>query len=132
MDRERGVEFVEGGAEVQRSRLIITGELPAAAPAVAVARMGCHDGVNATDGGAGGAHMGDSARNHPVGVRYPRSGTEDTDTSYRPVYQPPREVRLPRGTVSCVSCHNVYSGKPSLLAVTLEGSALCFTCHQMD
>ncbi len=103
--------------------------------------LGCHDGVSAMDAGnKSGGHalmfgLGDRRGSHPIGVHYrasnkraPGKGT----AALKPASLLPREVRLPQGVVSCVSCHDVYNGKPALLTVTTDGSKLCLTCHDMD
>lgn len=99
--------------------------------------LSCHDGVTApeagyeTASGHGIGSLGDSTRNHPVGVAY-RSFGRTQETKLRAEQALPSSVRLPGGRVSCVSCHNLYSPEPKLLTVPIEGSALCFTCHDMD
>lgn len=98
--------------------------------------LSCHDGVSAPDvayqtaGGRRGSW--NPAMNHPVGVPYPRAGKHAMEMPLRPVSMLPASVRLPGGMVSCVSCHDLYASKPALLAVPIEGSALCMTCHQAD
>lgn len=102
----------------------------------------CHDGVSASDaghessGGRGGGSdrgfLGDRSRNHPVGVRYPASGTRGVEVPLRPASLLPKSIRLPGGRVSCVSCHDVYGRDRHRLTVPIEGSQLCMTCHVMD
>ena len=100
--------------------------------------LGCHDGVTASESrnpagaGRGGGSLADPGRNHPIAVRYPTRQRGDFDVPFRPVSALPQEVRLPGGKVSCVSCHNLYAPGRKLLAVPIEGSQLCFTCHQLD
>lgn len=91
----------------------------------------CHDGVTASEGSAGRSRLDDPAWNHPVGVVY-RPADEGGDTLLRPLRQLPATVRMPGGVVSCVSCHNLYASDAKLLSVPLQGSTLCFTCHQME
>jgi predicted CXXCH cytochrome family protein len=96
----------------------------------------CHDGVSASEalnptGPARGTGMGDVATNHPVGVQYPSAARRGSGTRYRPASLLPREVQLPGGAVSCVSCHNLYAPGKNHLTVPIEGSELCFTCHDM-
>jgi predicted CXXCH cytochrome family protein len=99
--------------------------------------LSCHDGVTAretayeTASGHGVMALGDTARDHPVGVRYRAYGRE-RGSKLRAEGALPATVRLPGGRVSCVSCHDLYSREPKLLTVPIEGSALCFTCHDMD
>lgn len=91
----------------------------------------CHDGVSAGDApGMRNASWSD-ADDHPVGMPYASDKDTTSDVGLRSVMSLPKAVRLPGGQVSCVSCHNLYSGKKGLLTVSLEGSALCFTCHGM-
>ncbi|MEK6798711.1 MAG: cytochrome c3 family protein [Planctomycetota bacterium] len=100
--------------------------------------LSCHDGVNAgeaaydTPWNRGGGSVGDSGRNHPVGVSYPRAGKTRANVRLRPATLLPEAVRLPGGAVSCLSCHNLYASTPKLLSVPIEGSRLCMTCHQME
>ncbi len=99
--------------------------------------LGCHDGVTASDArnptGSGAAPRTSSGmrQNHPVGVRYPHGMSRKRGTMFRSVGTLPPEVRLPDDQVSCVSCHNLYSGRQSLLSIPIEQSKLCFTCHQV-
>ncbi len=99
--------------------------------------LACHDGVNASEARFETSRTrrvgfsGDPGRNHPIGVPYPRSVEPGRDSRYRPASLLPEEVRLPGGKVSCVSCHNLYATDRARLAVPIEGSKLCFTCHEM-
>lgn len=66
--------------------------------------------------------------NHPVGSRYAiafRSG------GYRPAAQLSKNVLLPGGLVSCVSCHTGYKKQHGSLVLPLANSALCFECHDI-
>ena len=98
----------------------------------------CHDGVTAgesayqTKWNRGDGAIGDKQRNHPVGVRYSFAPSRPTDSRLRPPSMLPPVVRLPGGNVSCLSCHNLYGREPNRLTVPIEGSALCFTCHDMN
>lgn len=100
--------------------------------------LGCHDGVTATDAGGGYGQgrrraIGAGAKDHPVGVVYGRQRPgEGPPAKLRHQASLPKQVRLPEGKVSCVSCHDLYSPEPGRLTVTNKGSALCFTCHAMD
>lgn len=100
--------------------------------------LACHDGVsgpesnNATPWSRGPGALGDRERNHPVGVRYPSGDSGRRDAPFRSAALLPEQVRLPGGSVSCVSCHDLYAGGQYRLTVPIEGSKLCFTCHQMD
>ncbi len=99
--------------------------------------LSCHDGVNASEAGhkwlrSAGGSLGDPGRNHPVGMPYVRRETDQRRLPLRHVMLLPREVRLPDGKVSCVSCHNLYNVERHHLSVPIEGSRLCLTCHDMD
>jgi predicted CXXCH cytochrome family protein len=96
----------------------------------------CHDGVSASealnaDGSMHTFSMGDVGANHPIGVRYPSASRNGSGTRYRPATLLPRTVPLPDGRVSCISCHNLYSTEQYRLTVPIEGSELCFTCHDI-
>ncbi len=97
----------------------------------------CHDGVSAQDtlygtGGSGGhASFSDKGRNHPIGVPF-RKNRIKSGMKLRTESVLPATIRLPKGQVSCVSCHNLYNTKQKRLSVPIEGSALCFSCHDMD
>lgn len=97
----------------------------------------CHDGVNAGEAGhrwlgSHGGNLGEAGRNHPVGVPYMRRESDSRGSLLRHATRLPREVRLPDGRVSCVSCHNLYNIDRHHLSVPIEGSRLCLTCHEMD
>lgn len=100
--------------------------------------MACHDGVTARESAASNAwnrgpgSVGDHRRNHPVGVPYPQRFSKKGSGPFRPTSLLPPKVRLPGGQVGCISCHDLYAPNPGRLAVPIEGSALCFTCHDMD
>lgn len=99
--------------------------------------LGCHDGVNASEHAnaplaAGMGYIGDRQRSHPIGVPYRSMSRQRMSGPLRPKSLLPDAVRLPGGSVSCVSCHNLYAGEPHLLSVPIEGSQLCLTCHEMD
>lgn len=91
----------------------------------------CHDGVSAGDAPGMKTASWSDVDDHPVGMPYAIGGDEASDVGLRSVMSLPKAVRLPGGQVSCVSCHNLYAGSKGLLTVSLEGSALCFTCHEM-
>lgn len=99
--------------------------------------LACHDGVNATETSSGAAahssfaSFANERRNHPIGIPYPTGQRRGNGTEYRPASFLPREIRLPDGMVSCVSCHNLYAREEHLLAVPIKDSALCLTCHDM-
>ncbi len=99
--------------------------------------LSCHDGVNASEAqnmtawNRSAAFNGPISGNHPIGVQYPSRPSRGVESGFRPAGLLPREVQLPNGVVSCVSCHNLYGREQHRLTVPLEGSELCFTCHDM-
>jgi len=100
--------------------------------------MECHDGVTARESATANAwsrgpgSIGDHRRNHPVGVPYPKRFSRKGAGPFRPTKSLPPKVRLPDGQVSCISCHDLYAPDRHKLSVPIEGSALCFTCHELD
>jgi predicted CXXCH cytochrome family protein len=100
--------------------------------------LACHDGVNAPDAAyetgvmRDRGFLGDKSRNHPIGVPYPNAGTRGVEVPLRPAALLPDAIALPGGYVSCTSCHNLYAPEAKRLSVPIEGSRLCFTCHEMD
>jgi predicted CXXCH cytochrome family protein len=100
--------------------------------------LDCHDGVTGpetayeTDARAASASYGDKGRNHPIGIPYPHGGWQRRGGKLHPPLTLPKTVRLPGGNVGCVSCHDLYAPQPKRLSVPIEGSALCFACHDMN
>lgn len=100
--------------------------------------LGCHDGISARESPGTPSvrtvafSVGPQSGDHPIGQDYARAARRRKGSSLRPIQLLPKNIRLPGGQVSCVSCHDLYSGSPNLLAVPIEGSRLCFTCHAMD
>ena len=99
--------------------------------------LGCHDGVSAGDSlnktpwERSNGSLEDNRRNHPVGVHYPDRTPRNISVPFRPASSLPERIRLPEGKVGCVSCHDLYAGDEHLLTVPIEGSELCFACHDL-
>lgn len=99
--------------------------------------LSCHDGVtapeslNSTPNSRRVGYSGDMRRSHPVGVDYRDRSSNGRSLPLRPVGSLPASIQLPDNKVSCVSCHNLYAKEEHLLTVPIEGSALCFTCHDI-
>lgn len=99
--------------------------------------LACHDGIGAPEvsyqlsaSGAGMASsFGDRGRNHPIGRPYREGVSKKSDIPFVHRSRLPKAVRLPGGTVGCVSCHNLYEPGKSHLSVPIERSELCFACH---
>ncbi|NOT01639.1 MAG: hypothetical protein HOP29_13540 [Phycisphaerales bacterium] len=100
--------------------------------------LACHDGISAADAvGNGRARTvsfvnGQPNGDHPIGGDYRHAAHRRPDSVLRPIQLVPPRIRLPGGRVSCVSCHDLYSGAPNLLAVPIEESRLCLSCHNMN
>lgn len=98
--------------------------------------LSCHDGstgpnANVQIGKFGHGAGGDSAAtelSHPVGVNYRKAMLRRG--GLHPPEQLDRKIRLVKGRVSCVSCHDIYySRQQMLLAVPARGASLCLECH---
>lgn len=70
-----------------------------------------------------------SGVNHPVGVKY--QDVASTSYGYRPRRTVEKNLLLPDGMVSCVSCHSGYQKEHGKLVVPMAKSALCFECHDI-
>ena len=100
--------------------------------------LACHDGVNASESqnttlwnrSVAGTRI--VAVNHPIGIRYPFPGAKTSGPAFRPAAMLPKEIPLPGGKVGCLSCHNLFGQEPYRLNIPIEGSALCFACHDMN
>lgn len=125
---------------VPRAHAIAESESPGfGAPDAASRRcLGCHDGVTAAESpfeaswNGNGGHFGDATRSHPIGVPYARAGKRRSGVPLRAAALLPETIQLPNGLVSCISCHDLYGGTEKLLAVPIEGSRLCFACHDLN
>ncbi|MBI5864878.1 MAG: hypothetical protein HZB38_10285 [Planctomycetes bacterium] len=95
--------------------------------------LSCHDGVNAGEAEnsvsrrAARISFEDASSNHPIGMTY----SNQSRSKLKSVSGLPPEVALPGGKVGCVSCHNLYNRERGRLTVPIDGSALCFTCHDL-
>jgi predicted CXXCH cytochrome family protein len=97
--------------------------------------LACHDGVAAKDAAHSSIQssgFGDRSRSHPVEVHYPMAGKMRSEVPLRPASSVPATISLAGGVVSCLSCHNLYSPDPQRLSVPIEGSQLCFACHDLN
>lgn len=94
--------------------------------------LGCHEdelssqGLLVTVSATGIARHGSGSANHPVGVDYVRA-TRYGGYRSLPVLNP--TISLPEGKVSCVSCHEGYSGIHGKTLSTKRG--LCLECHDL-
>jgi len=68
------------------------------------------------------------AINHPVGMLYRDSYSKG---NYIDINKLSKNVILPDGKVSCISCHKGYSKKHGEIIDINKTSSLCFECHDM-
>lgn len=90
--------------------------------------MGCHTengDVNITDNGTLNSH---GALTHPIGRDYLRAAKAG---GYHDISRLSKKIQLPKGMVSCISCHEGYSKAHGRLVISNNGSALCFECHDL-
>jgi len=88
--------------------------------------LSCHDGLVATEIKLS-TKIGNYFCNHPVNRDYPPAGKID---AYKPEEQVTSAgIKLVNGQVSCISCHNLNNREKYQLAVPLDNSNLCFSCH---
>jgi len=90
--------------------------------------LSCHDGVIASFIKFS-TNIGIYFCNHPVNRDYPPAGKSDF---YKPVDQVTGAgIKLLHGQVTCISCHNLKNLEKPHLAVPLDKSDLCFSCHKI-
>lgn len=137
-DQAGGMHWMAVGAAHINGNGGYSGQFSGGVDAESKRCLTCHDGVNASETSSAAAthssfgSFANERRNHPIGVPYPTHQPPGNGTKYRPASLLPREIRLPDGMVSCVSCHNLYGSDEHLLTVPIKDSALCLTCHEMN
>ncbi len=94
--------------------------------------MGCHSGAGelprvGVDRNAVLRH-GSGAANHPIGRIYREAAKAG---GYRPEKLLSKNVWLPGGKISCVSCHQGYTKDHGKLVMPKGRSTLCFECHDL-
>jgi len=55
----------------------------------------------------------------------------DQSHSFKSKGSLPKEIWLPDGKLSCVSCHQPYKKEHGKLVVTNANSSLCLQCHSL-
>lgn len=129
--RDQGVSMV-GSGHLARG---IKGDLQSLdIDAYTLQCMGCH--ATYGDPQAGGLSIdraqilrhSSGAANHPIGRRYAESIPKGR---YKPEAWVTRNLLLPDGRLSCVTCHKGYAKEHGKLRVGKQGSALCFECHDI-
>lgn len=96
--------------------------------------MGCH--ANAGDPNVATVidrnqvlrHSGNSV-NHPIGRRYSEAVADSR--RYKSEAMVSRNLFLPDGRMSCVTCHKGYAQEHGKLRIAKQFSALCFECHKI-
>lgn len=66
------------------------------------------------------------SQNHPIGRNYKAAARFG---GYQPASMLPKNILLPNGLVSCVSCHEVYTKDHGKVVTTNSGVSLCHECH---
>lgn len=90
--------------------------------------LGCHTengDVNLDANMILGSH---GSQSHPIGRNYEAAARAG---GYRPIFMLPEKILLPKGMISCVSCHEGYSKHHGKLVTEIARSALCFECHDL-
>lgn len=137
-DQAGGMHWIAVGAAHIKSKGEYAGQFSGGVDVESKRCLSCHDGINASEASSGAATHGsfgsfaNERLNHPIGIPYPTYQPPGNGTKYRPASLLPREIRLPDGMVSCVSCHNLYARDKHLLTVPIKDSALCLTCHELN
>lgn len=67
-------------------------------------------------------------QNHPVGRVY---ADAERYGGYKPAMMLPRNINLPNGMVSCVSCHETFTKNHGKVISTGTTTELCFECHDL-
>ena len=98
--------------------------------AVTLSCLQCHWNVADAEPARGLIRMasnhGTSAAGHPVASLYDQAAEFG---GYRPRDRLSEDIRLPRGRVSCLSCHEGYSFDHGRLLNPARG--LCLECHEL-
>lgn len=117
--------------------ILVSGHLDARAPLAgnidtfSIQCLSCHETLGddlAVRMSGNVIRHGSDRGNHPVGMMYQRSISYG---GYRSIAQLPKEIALPNGRVSCISCHHGYSEQHGQLVMSNLGSRLCFSCHDI-
>jgi predicted CXXCH cytochrome family protein len=90
--------------------------------------LSCHDGVIAKPVMLS-VTVGNYFCNHPINRDYPPTSSQDAYQSAEQVTA--AGIKLLNGQVSCISCHNLKNTVAPHLAVPIDKSDLCFTCHKI-
>lgn len=72
--------------------------------------------------------MRHAEKNHPIGVSY---AAAELYGGYIPASKLSKNIHLPGGLMSCVSCHQAYTKNHGKIVTTTSGTDLCFECHNL-
>jgi len=126
----------DGGSSLQQSGHALPSEalnqVNVGIDALSLQCMGCHnkqtDAMGVRVGSNGIVRHNSGGANHPIGVPYP---VFDQGHSFKSKGSLPKEIWLPDGKLSCVSCHQPYKKEHGKLVVTNANSSLCLQCHSL-
>jgi len=90
--------------------------------------LSCHDGQVGAPVQLS-TKVGKHSCDHPVNRDYPPAKKQ---ADYLPLESvTDAGIKLLNGQVTCISCHNLKSPEKDHLAVPLDNSNLCFSCHKI-
>lgn len=135
-DKQFFANMKDGGISLQQSGHSVSSlaqtKLDIGIDALSLQCMGCHneqsDVAGVRVGSNGIVRHNSGGANHPIGVAYPIGSSGG---NYHPKSALPKEVWLPDGKLSCVSCHQPYKKEHGKLVVTNDRSSLCVICHSL-
>lgn len=94
--------------------------------------MGCHgehgDASNSVIDNNRVLRHANNKMNHPIARNYANASRFG---GFRPQAMLSKQILLPNGQISCVSCHLGYSKDHGKLVVSNQRSALCMECHDL-
>lgn len=129
-------QMPDGGVSLGSSGHLASGHLdarraePSSLDQYSLRCIDCHDDrLSLVNGGrrvSSTVPVFTGAANHPIGMSYTRlTGVR----GYHPSFELPKEVLLPEGRVSCISCHAGYSQQHG--ALVRPTPRLCLDCHAL-
>ena len=125
--------MMDGGLSIQQGGHLkkSKGKLPVPLDSYSMHCLGCHENqlssANIGDDGQIILRHAGSSLTHPVGSDYMEVYARKGD--YHHPSRLSKNIMLPDGLVSCVSCHMGYSKKHGQLVTPNVRSRLCFECH---
>jgi predicted CXXCH cytochrome family protein len=95
--------------------------------------LSCHDGTNSPGhdidfkNSGRSDFSGSNRRSHPIGMHYGSASYVNNQLQRLENLNP--NMILIDGRVGCLTCHNPFNRQSPHLAVTMDRSNLCFSCH---